>query len=173
MQDFYKGQKFYYIDSRTHRKVYITLIAIKDDTLYFEGLNKQKYAVKKYYVNRTVFISLLDEKPKSNPKKNSKKAFDSRPMYSNGNLDEDLGKYSNINCKPRKRKKNAKKKVNVPLASDLVMPAYTPSKYAGNHHRSAPPRGQSSKAIKRYEDLGKPGLQKEDDWSKYDYKIGK
>lgn len=61
MQDFYKGQKFYYIDSRTHRKVYITLIAVKDDMLYFEGLNRQKYAVKKYYVNKTVFVSLLEE----------------------------------------------------------------------------------------------------------------
>jgi len=68
MQEFYIGQRFYYIDSKTHKKVYIRLTAYDDEYLYFKFPNGKRYSCKKYFVNKTVFVSLLEEQTIVKPK---------------------------------------------------------------------------------------------------------
>lgn len=126
MQEFYIGQEFYYKDPQNGKRIYLKLVAYKDDVLYLKTPYGQKYAVKKYYLNKTLFISL-------------------RPQ------------------KKRKRK--------APAADKVIMPAYNPSNYAGDYKKRFNTKRAGAGSIEHYERLNTPGIQKEDDWSKYDYKI--
>lgn len=122
MQVFYIGQEFYYIHTRTGKKVYVRLRKVDGDTLYFEDAQARWFSCKKYHVNQKIFINVQKS-----------------TLSTNGNLDEDLGKYTTK--RPAKRFDGP-----APGTEDIVLPNYRGSKYAGTHRSGS---GRINKRKKR------------------------
>lgn len=125
--NFAKGTRFWYRRD-SGEGIELFYIGEKNNHLLFEDIKHRKWycPINEYKKRLFLYSNYKYDKKRFERSDKTKEAWlnSSRPMYVNGNLDEDLGVYTTKYHAPRSDKKPKDKK---------ILPNYSGSKYAGGH----------------------------------------